>query len=227
MFSRIYGIVQGIMIVHIGLWTASGLVLSFFPVDQFQKEASTPIVFPRELEARNYASPGGIVAQAPGATEVKLKTRFGVIVYEANTENGAVFFNALSGEKQPAYGKDQIRGLANTNFIGEADLKSVRRLTPSESQAMGRTDIWRAAFDDAYHTTLYISAQSGEVVKRTTKASSIFGVLRDLHPAASARAIGEPPHPFAISLALSIAAFVLLSLFRWRGVFLRNGGGAR
>ena len=163
------------------LWMASGVIMSWFDIDVVHGDTNAIIGYAPELEARSYANPGGVVAQMPGASSVKLKAFLERPVYEVSGEDGAALFDAVSGEKISPITEDVAKKVARRDFAGDNEIVRMEYLTlvPHEYGRAG--PVWRATFNDKLDTRLYISPETGEVEARRNKVWRLYDFFWMLH----------------------------------------------
>ncbi|MFC2952811.1 PepSY domain-containing protein [Marinicaulis aureus] len=173
------GLILGIQVL---LWMASGVIMSWFPIEMVRGENVAFISPPIELEAQAYASPGGIIAQAAGATSVELKRFGGRVVYLASNADGAIaMFDASSGERLTPLKERDVRGIAKQDFVGDGEIVSARLISFPPQEYRRETPVWRVDFDDKYNTRLYISPSSGEVRARRNDIWRLYDFFWMLH----------------------------------------------
>ncbi len=163
------------------VWLASGVALSWFSAGVIDGGARAQTLISPELDARSYASPGGAIAQVPGASEVTLKHFLNRVVYLVQGPDGPALFDARSGEKLSPLAENIVRDIAKRDFVGDATIGKVELLTLAPKEYRGETPVWRASFADERRTRIYISPESGEVVARHNRYSSIHHFFRRLH----------------------------------------------
>lgn len=175
---RWIGLALGIQVL---LWTASGVVMSWYPITLVRGETNALTVFAPELEPRSYANPGGVIAQTPDATSVKLKNFLERPVYEVVSDNETAMFDAASGEKITPLPEDVARRIAERDFIGDGRIVTMETLTKAPQEYGRAVPVWRASFDDKLHTRLYISPQTGEVAARRNDVWRLYDFFWMLH----------------------------------------------
>ena len=163
------------------LWMLSGVVMSFFHLDLVRGERNAASNARPTLEARNYASPGGIVAQMDEALSIELRYFMGRPVYEVEGLTGRALFDADTGERISPLNEEIVRSIARTEFIGEGKVERLRLLTNRPKEFRGPLPVWRAEFNDPLETRLYISPQTGEVISRRNKIWRIYDFFWMLH----------------------------------------------
>ncbi len=175
---RWLGLVLG---AQVFVWMASGVVMSWFHVSLVRGETAATMDFPIELQARNYASPGGAIAQMGGAHELRLKTFMGKPVYEVAYGSERALFSALTGARISPISEAQARNVARRDYIGEGEITSLQLIYDPPAEYRGRAPVWRAAFDDPLRTRLYISRETGEIEARRNRAWRLHDFFRMLH----------------------------------------------
>ncbi len=163
------------------LWLASGVALGWFPSGVVDGGGRSQTIISPELDARSYASPGGAIAQVPGATDVTLKHFLNRVVYLVHGPDGPALFDARTVEKLSPLPESIVRDIAKRDFVGDATITKAELLTLAPKEYQGETPVWRASFADDRRTRLYISPASGEVVARFNRYSSIHSFFRKLH----------------------------------------------
>ncbi|WP_375203844.1 PepSY domain-containing protein [Hyphococcus sp.] len=173
------GLILGVQVL---LWMASGVVMSWFPIELVRGENASFVTPPIELEAQAYASPGGVIAQAPGATSVELKRFLGRVVYLASNADGAMaMFDASTGERLTPLKEADARRIAKQDFIGDGEIISARLINFPPQEYRRETPVWRVDFDDKRNTRLYISPDSGEVRARRNDVWRLYDFFWMLH----------------------------------------------
>lgn len=173
------GLILGVQVL---LWMASGLVMSMFPIDLVHGETSAYSAPLQPLETETYASPGGIIAQADGATSVELKRFLGRPVYVTRGPGGsAAIFDASSGEKLTPLSEGYVRRIAKQDYVGEGEIARAALVSFPPHEYRGETPVWRVDIDDKLHTRLYISPDSGEVRARRNEIWRLYDFFWMLH----------------------------------------------
>ncbi len=170
-----------ILALQVVAWMASGGVMSWFPLALVRGETNAAITLAPELDARAYASPGRVISQADGAHELQLTTWLGRPVYRATTHDGAALFDAISGERLSPIGEKDARRVAELDYVRDAEIAAVRFLNDPPAEYRGPRPVWRADFDDAADTRLYISPETGAVVARRNRYWRVYDFFWMLH----------------------------------------------
>lgn len=172
------GLILGVQVL---LWMASGVVMSFLPIELVRGETAAYSAPERALEAQTYASPGGIIAQTEGVTSVELRRFLGQAVYVAEGPGGAAMFDAATGEKLTPLKEADARRIAKLDFVGEGEIARATLLSFPPQEYRGATPVWRVDFNDKHRTRLYISPDTGEVRARRNDIWRLYDFFWMLH----------------------------------------------
>lgn len=170
--------------VQVFLWMLSGVVMSFYHLDLVRGEHNAPSDLPVELDAQAYASPGGVIAQTDGAYSVELRYFLGRPVYEVRGVAGAAIFDASDGSPLSPIEEETARRLARNAFVGKGEIEQLTLLREDpgvEYRGAGVLPVWRAQFDDRLNTRLYISPETGEVLRRRNDVWRFYDFFWMLH----------------------------------------------
>lgn len=162
--------------VQMAIWAASGLALSFIPPALTRGETAALPDFQPDLEARSYASPGGIIAQMGRATDVTLMRRMGRFVYEAHGPDGSALFDARTAERLSPLNEEAARMIATQDFAGAESIVSAVRVDLRRG-----APAWRVRFSDRNQTSVFVSVETGEILDRQNRYSSLYRFARTLH----------------------------------------------
>lgn len=158
------------------IWAASGFALSLLPSALTRAETTSLPDFHPDLEARSYASPGGIIAQMGRATEVRLTRRMGRVVYEAHGPEGSALFDARTAERLSPLNEEAARLVASQDFAGSDQIFSATRVDFRRGEPA-----WRVHFADSDATRVFVSVETGAILARQNRYSAVYGFARSLH----------------------------------------------
>ena len=172
------GLLLGVQII---LWMLSGVVMTWFHISLVRGETSAFSAPPPELRAIAYASPGGVIAQADGATSVRLRMFLNRPVYEVRAVGEPALFDASTGERISPITEEMARAVATQDYVGEGEIVAVALMSEPPHEYRGATPVWRADFDDALTTRLYISPSTGAVAARRNDVWRLYDFFWMLH----------------------------------------------
>lgn len=173
------GLVLGLQVL---LWMASGVVMSWLPIELVRGETTAYTAPARPLGAETYASPGGVIAQAEGATSVELTRFLGRTVYVTRGPGAATaIFDASDGKKLTPLKEGVIRQIARQDYVGEGEIARAALVSFPPQEYRGERPVWRVDFDDRRNTRLYISPDSGDVRARRNDLWRLYDFFWMLH----------------------------------------------
>ena len=167
--------------LQVAMWMASGVVMSWFPIEWVRGETSAQELFPPALDTRGYASPGGVIAQMEGVTEVRLRPWLSRRVYEVTTFDGAALFDARTGERLSPIAKPDARRVAEQDYLGDGEIVELILMRRPPPEFRGDPPVWRASFNDSDRTRLYISPETGRIVARRNRIWRFYDFFWMLH----------------------------------------------
>jgi hypothetical protein len=163
------------------LWMTSGVIMSWFPIEEVRGETAASIEAPPALSVTGYFPPGGVITEVPGATDLRLKSWLGRPVYLVTAQEGRALFDADTGEKISPLSKELATKVAEADFRGDGELERIVLMNNPPAEYRGATPVWRAEYSDANETRIYISPHSGEVVARRNRVWRLYDFFWMLH----------------------------------------------
>ncbi len=172
------GLILGVQVL---LWMASGVVMSWFPIELVRGETSAFSAPDTPLDAQTYASPGGIIAQAEGPVSLELRRFLGRPVYLTRGPGAAGLYDASTGEKLTPLKEDMARRVAAQDYVGDGEIVRAAMMTYPPKEYRGERPVWRIDYNDRFHTRLYISPTTGEVRARRNDIWRLYDFFWMLH----------------------------------------------
>ncbi len=167
--------------IQVAVWMLSGVVMSWFHLDLVRGERTMFSAPAPELEAKGYASPGGVIAQVDGATTVSLRHFLGRPVYEAEGVDEHALFDASTGARITPLEEKIAREVAEADYVGAGNIHRLALMIDAPQEYRGKQPVWRADFDDRLHTRLYISPENGRVISRRNDIWRFYDFFWMLH----------------------------------------------
>ncbi|ESE42784.1 hypothetical protein [Shewanella decolorationis] len=157
----------------------------------------------------------------PDATDISLYAHQGTLYYRANIAGKLQRFSSKTGEVLPLLDKQQALDAAQRGYTGRAKFIGsafIEQNAPSEIPAR-LIPVWQLTLDDAMHSTLYISAVTGQVVSARHDYWRLFDLMWMLHimDYETRENVHNPLLTLMTSLALLTALFgIALSYISFR-----------
>lgn len=161
-----------IIAIQAVFWTFSGIYMTVVHIDIIHGDRLVRAIEPAPLELSAIVQPSEIAAKVPGFFSAKLDQQLGKPVYVVKGEGSTELFDATSGAKLSPLTKEAAQARAEALFSEGGKVVSTEYLTKAPLEIQTRpVPIWRVEFEGAWHPTLYISPQTGELV---TKRSDLW-----------------------------------------------------
>lgn len=175
-----FGLVLALQFV---LWMASGLIMSLLDHDQVQGHHHRAEKLPQATAwPSGLLSPSDVLAQA--ARPLRAVEAFWLRdrpVYRLSDESSAWLLDARDGTRVRV-DSATARAVATADYVGQASAGAPELMQSATLEVRGHpVPIWRVAFNDEDHTTLYVSGQDGGILERRNDAWRLFDILWMLH----------------------------------------------
>ncbi len=158
------GLVLGIQLL---LWITGGLVMSAIPGDKVHGDHLVNREHSKDLPRSAYQYPiESLLKSITGDIKsINYTSLLNQPVYKVRTESGQQWFNAVTGLGVAKLNEAQIRELAQGYYIGGGALVSLNFLEELPQEMGRRKNLWQANFDDMVDTTLYLSPDTGSLIR--------------------------------------------------------------
>ena len=175
------GLLIGIQVL---LWLLSGLVMSLLDPAKVSGQQ-----WARQIEQEAQALPGGpllepdqlTAEQLSGAVSIQLQMIRGLATYRIRRADGVALVNATDGSVI-LFDQQYAERLALQDFIGAGEIISIQSGVAPDRETRARSGpYWRVDFSDKVHTSLYISATTGEILDRRNSYWRVFDFFWMLH----------------------------------------------
>ncbi|MCR9225650.1 MAG: PepSY domain-containing protein [Hyphomonas sp.] len=181
---RIHKWVALIIGLQILLWIAGGLVMSMIPIEQVRGEHKVAAPAPLSLSP-NLILPLSEATDRAGLIELR-GASIGQVMEQpvwrlTGTEGQRLVVNAQTGELMTPVSSDLAERIANADYSGTGQLKTMERLVDPPAEYGRPGPVWRATFDDGDATTLYIDPSTAEVRARRSSTWRFYDFFWKLH----------------------------------------------
>ncbi|TQV78145.1 2Fe-2S iron-sulfur cluster binding domain-containing protein [Exilibacterium tricleocarpae] len=174
-----------VIAIQLGLWLLSGLVFNILDPQQVSGEALSA-----KPTAATIANAGPllnhqdiIALYGQGAVrDINLHTLLGRSVYRVTLPDRIDLYDAGTGARLVVTAT-LARQIAQRDYLGNpADIASISKIqAPTLETRRHRGPVWQVAIDDRANTTLYISAEDGDLLERRNDTWRLFDFFWMLH----------------------------------------------
>lgn len=170
--------------IQLLIWLGTGTYMVLMDIEFIRgkplvDKASTAI-FQVDAPAFSFTD---LVKAHPDATDISLYANQGALYYRANVAGKLQRFSSETGEVLPLLDKQQALDAAQRVYTGQAKFIGstlIEQNAPSEIPARV-LPVWQLTLDDAMHSTLYVSAITGQLVTARHDYWRLFDVMWMLH----------------------------------------------
>jgi len=230
-FVRVHKWTALVVGIQLFLWVAGGLVMSLSDIDEVHGERTKARIEPKPLRGDRLVALEKIFDQAPEPIAA-LQLSDGMLgpEYRLTGISGAVHrFDAQSGTRLDAIDADQALAIATAHYSGAGVGQTPIQVSRNSTEYRGRLPVWRVDFDDDAETSLYVAADTGEVVTRRNRLWRVYDVAWMLH-IMDYREREDFNHPLLVSasvlaLLVALSGIYLIIVASWRNdirAFLRR-----
>ncbi|MFB2729355.1 peptidase [Shewanella mangrovisoli] len=170
--------------IQLLFWLATGAYMVWMDIEFIRGK---PLVNKANTAMYQVDSPAfsftDFIKAHPDATDISLYANQGALYYRANIAGKLQRFSSETGEVLPLLDKQQALEAAQRVYTGQAKFIGStfsEQNAPSEIPARV-LPVWQLTLDDAMHSTLYISAVTGQVVSARHDYWRLFDVMWMLH----------------------------------------------
>ncbi len=175
-------LIVGIQLI---LWLVSGLVFSLLDPEQVKGKYLSSQHAPANIAAtRQLLDHGDILASydRQAVREITLTTLLSRSVYRVVLADRVDLVDANRGDSITITAA-MARAIADWDYSGErGDIRSIDKVeAPTLETRRHQGPAWRVAIDDSINTTLYISAEDGQLLERRNDIWRVFDFFWMLH----------------------------------------------
>lgn len=212
--TRVHKWAGAVLGVQIILWFASGLFMSFFDIDRVHgdfvaEKVDTPLSVERVVSVEQ----AGLNYKDGTLISANLRSVLGHPVWHLTGTGHDVFINGISGEIWQGVSDKDVKIAASRYYLGDGVIGAITKLDIAPRDYRDDVPVWQVKYDDASQTRLYISPDTGELLKTRTSLWRAFDFMWMLH------IMGYPDRDNINAWWLVLAAFAAL-MFALSGMVL-------
>lgn len=173
--------------VQVFLWTASGLFMSFVPIETVRSEHLIKKLEDRPLSfSENYIQISKAVEVSglnqENISEIKIKMFLQRPIYEVKTINDETkIVDAKTGELLSPLSQKLAEEVVRSQYAGDAKIIKTTLLDNPVSEYRSTYPVWRIDFDDNAQSSFYISPHDGNLKAVRGNIWRVYDFLWMLH----------------------------------------------
>ncbi|MCE9521012.1 MAG: PepSY domain-containing protein [Alphaproteobacteria bacterium] len=176
------GLIVGLQILA---WTASGLFMTFFPIEQVRNEHNIREATPGDLHAAGNLIPASqAIAQVTApVSRAELADLAGKWVWRLESKGKPyALVDATSGSLISPLDEAAARTIATADYSGKGRIVSATLIEKDAPIEYRNTlPVWQLVLDDSEATHLYVAPLTGKVVARRSGLWRTYDFLWSLH----------------------------------------------
>ena len=200
-----------LLCVQLVAWFASGVVMSWFPIEQVRGEhlqRPAPVVHWSDATV----TPADALQQAPAEfrhAQLSFSQRGTEPLYQLQRSDKQLFISAISGQILSPLSAADIRILAQQRYTGSSTVHRAELLTQVPAEVRGSpAPLWQVQFADAEQTAFYFHPITGQLLRVRTDIWRLYDFFWMLH-IMDYESRSDFHHPLLIISAGSALGFTL------------------
>lgn len=176
------GLVVGLQVLA---WVASGLFMTFFPIEEVRSEHNIRKAPPRDLRAAQslVSAQSAIAAVSAPISRLELVDVAGRWMWRIDSEGKAhTLIDAEEGQVVSPLDERSARAIATADFAGKGAIVAAKLIDQDAPiEFRGTLPVWQLTFDDASATHVYVDPLTAKVVARRSALWRSYDFLWGLH----------------------------------------------
>lgn len=213
-----------ILSLQLVAWFASGVVMSWFPIEQVRGEhLQRPAPEVRWSDAM--ITPADALQRATAEfrqAQLSLSQRGAEPVYQLQQDDKQLFISAQSGQILQTLSENAVRKMVQQRYQGTGTVQSVELLAQAPAEVRGLTlPLWQVQFADNEQSAFYFHPITGQLLRVRTDTWRLYDFFWMLH-IMDYEDRSDFNHPLLIisagsALGFTLGGFVLLGFRIARG----------
>ncbi|PCK30806.1 hypothetical protein [Pseudoalteromonas piscicida] len=170
-----------LLFLQIFAWLLGGLVMSAIPLEKIHGKHLVKRSLVNPFTTSDYQADLNQIATNVGQiSQLQFSHVLDMPIIKINQDE-ALIFNGITGAPLSALSRKHVIQQANKHLLIDAEVKQAELLETGPREAGYRENIWRIEYDDPLSTTLYLTANSAEVLTVRSTLWRIFDFFWMLH----------------------------------------------
>ena len=165
------------------IWSVSGAYMVIFDIDYIHGD-SLVINHQTKIDASKITYPiSELKNQYSGAENIEVGLFIGQEVYRFTQLDEKILLNASNGQQLSPLSANEAINAAKHNYSGRGEVANTELITENPPIELSRRALpaWRVNFDDFGNPSIYVSAQTGQLVGKRHEFWRIFDWMFSFH----------------------------------------------
>lgn len=170
-----------LLALQIFAWLLGGLVMSAIPLEKVHGKHLADRQIDNPFTAQDYtADLNAILSAQSKVSDIAFKHFLNTPIIQIRGDD-TLWFHGQSGTPLLAPNEQQIITQANAHYLGSGNVTAITQVEEGPREIGYRQNVWIVTYDDWCSTTLYLEAQSGQVITVRSTIWRIFDFFWMLH----------------------------------------------
>ncbi len=170
-----------LLAIQVLAWLLGGFVMSAIPLEKVHGKHLAHRQLENPFSRDDYlADLNRITANQNTLSAITFKHLLDMPIIKVQGDN-TNWFNGLSGEPLTPPNEPLIKQQADAHYLGEGTINEVKFLSKGPREIGYKENVWVVTYNDWCHTTLYLDAQSGQIITVRSTIWRIFDFFWMLH----------------------------------------------
>jgi uncharacterized iron-regulated membrane protein len=165
------------------IWSISGAYMVIFDIDYIHGD-SLVVNHQTKVDANKLTYPLSLLRQEyPDAQSISVEVFIDQVVYRFSENDKKVVVSASDGKKLSPLNNNEAIRVAKHYYSGDGEVTDSELITenPPFELSSRALPAWRVNFDDLGSPSIYISAETGELVSKRHEFWRVFDLMFSLH----------------------------------------------
>lgn len=170
-----------LLAIQIFAWLLGGFVMSAIPLGKVHGKHLAHRQLDNPFKRADYSANLNVIIKSQDAlSSIAFKHLLNIPTIKVQGDKTA-WFNGITGEALAAPNETLIRKQANAHYLGNGKINAVQLLAKGPREIGYRKNVWAVTYNDWCSTTLYLEAQSGQIITVRSTIWRIFDFFWMLH----------------------------------------------
>ncbi|WP_404392612.1 hypothetical protein [Pseudoalteromonas phenolica] len=170
-----------LLAIQIFAWLLGGFVMSAIPLEKVHGKHLAHRQLDNPFKRADYSADLNLITKSQDAlSSISFKHLLDLPVIKVQGGQ-TTWFNGITGEQLKAPSEAIIKQQADAHYLGNGEITAVQLLAKGPREIGYKENVWVVTYNDWCSTTLYLEAQSGQIITVRSTIWRIFDFFWMLH----------------------------------------------